>query len=431
MSLVFLYLIFTILLFEFLLERALDYLNSTYWSTDLPKELEGIYDKEKYLKSQNYLKHKQKYSIVLSTITFIVIILILMLGGVARLDNFILGYTVNPILRALIFFGIIGAVSSILLIPFKIYSVFVIEEKYGFNTMNPKTFILDTIKGWLLALMIGGGLLALIVWIYESTGNIFWLITWGVTTLFILFFTIFYSNLIVPLFNKQRVLDPGDLRDAIQSFALRTGFKLKDIYVIDGSKRSTKANAYFTGLGSKKRIVLFDTLIKNHSDEELVAVLAHEIGHYKKKHTLESLFLSIIQTGLMLFILSLFIQKNGMFAQAICGSLGGFSGIEVRQSFHMGALSFAMLYSPLAMILGLFMNMRSRKNEYEADRFAAINQQSECLQSALKKLSVNNLSNLKPHPLYVFFYYSHPPLLQRLSSLKDLSSLSPSTQSQS
>jgi len=431
MSLIFLYLILVILLFEYLLERILDFLNSTYWSTKLPKELEGIYDEEKYLKSQNYLQHKQKYSTVLSSLTFMVSLILLVFGGFAWLDNFIIQYTINPIWKAIMFFGTIGAVSSILLIPFEIYSTFVIEEKYGFNTMKPKTFILDTLKGWLLAITIGGGLLALIVWIFESVGNLFWLISWGVITIFILFFTYFYSNLIVPLFNKQRVLDPGDLRDAILAFALRTDFRIKDIYVIDGSKRSTKANAYFTGFGNKKRIVLFDTLIQNHSTEELVAVLAHEIGHYKKRHTVQALALSIIQTGLMLFILSLFIKKNGMLAQAICQSLSGFSGIEVGQSFHMGVLCFAMLYSPLGMVLGLFMNIRSRKNEYEADRFAAMNLQSESLQSALKKLSVTNLSNLRPHPLYVFFYYSHPPLLQRLSALKDLSSTLPSKQSQS
>jgi len=431
MSLIFLYLILFILLAGYLFERFLDYLNATWWSTRLPKELEGIYDEEKYLKSQCYLQEKQRYSIVLSSFTFLAISLFLVFGGIARLDNLVLGFTSNPVWRAILFYGALGAVSSLLLIPFEVYSVFVIEEKYGFNTMKSKTFILDTLKGWLLSIILGGGLLAIIVWIYEWAGNFFWLIAWGVIIFFLFFITVFYSNIIVPLFNKQRILDPGDLRDAIQEFSLRAGFKLKNIYVIDGSKRSTKANAYFTGLGSRKRIVLFDTLIQNHSTEEVVAVLAHEIGHYKKKHTLEAFLLSIIQTGLMLFILSLFIRKDGTFAKAICQSLSGFSGIEIKQSFHVGALGFVILYSPLATILNLLMNIRSRKNEYEADRFAAINHQSESLQSALKKLSINSLSNLRPHPLYVFFYYSHPPLLKRLSFLKDLSSSLPSKQSRS
>ncbi len=430
MSMILLYLLLFILFASYLLERILDYLNSTRWSTRLPKELEGIYDEEKYVKSQNYLQQKQRHSILLSSVTFIAISLFLCAGGFAYVDTFVLGITVNPIWRALLFYGILGAVSSVLMIPFEAYAVFVIEEKYGFNKMNIKTFILDTLKGWLLTIVLGGGILAVIVWIYGSTGNFFWLIAWGVIILFLLFFTVFYSNLIVPLFNKQRVLDPGDLRDAIREFAVRTGFRLKNIYVIDGSKRSTKANAYFTGLGRKKRIVLFDTLIQNHSVGEVVAVLAHEIGHYKKKHTREALILSILQTGLMLFIFSLFVRKDGTFAQEVCQSLAGFSGIGIRQSFHIGALGFAILYSPLATILNLLMNIRSRKNEYEADRFATLNDQSEPLQTALKKLSVDSLSNLQPHPLYVFFYYSHPPLLKRLSALKDLSSSLPSKQSQ-
>jgi len=232
--------------------------------------------------------------------------------------------------------------------------------------------------------------------------------------------SMFYSNLIVPLFNKQKPLESGELRDAIESFANKVGFRLKNIYVIDGSKRSTKANAYFTGLGGKKRIVLYDTLIKDHSTEELVGVLAHEIGHYKKRHTLQGIILSVMQTGLMLFILSLFIRQDSVLSASLCQALSGVTELQAIPSFHLGILAFGLLYSPLSLILGILESMLSRANEFAADRFAGINYNPIFLQNALKKLSVNQLSNLRPHPLYVFFHYSHPPLLSRLRALAEI-----------
>lgn len=420
MSSTFLYIILAILVFEYILERILAYLNSTYWSDHLPKELIGIYDEEKYRKSMAYEKQKQKFGLVVNTLTFLAMLVVLTLGGFGWLDHFIRNYTENPFLMALLFFGILGLVSSILSIPFELYHVFVLEEKFGFNRTTPKTFILDKIKGLIIGAIIGGGLLLLIIYIYLSTGNYFWIIAWVVIACFMIFMTMFYSNLIVPLFNKQKPLEPGTLRDAIEAFAIKVGFKLKNIYVIDGSKRSKRANAYFTGLGMKKRIVLYDTLINDHTTEELVAVLAHEIGHYKKKHTTLSIILSLLQTGLMLFILSLFIRRDSRLSQMLCQSLSGFAGVGIKQSFHMGILAFGLLYSPLSLILGILLNMLSRANEYQADRYAGLKYNPESLQNALKKLSVNNLSNLRPHPVYVFFYYSHPSLLQRLSALETL-----------
>lgn len=404
------YIIIGILIFDYLLERILDYLNSTYWSNTLPKELEGIYEEDKYCKSQDYEKVKQRFSLLTDSITFIAMMLMLIFGGFAYIDEFVRHYTTNPILMALFFFGILGLAADILSTPFSIYSTFVIEEKFGFNKTTPKTFILDKIKGLLLGAIIGGGLLALIVLIYISTGKWFWIIAWGAISVFMIFMTMFYSTLIVPIFNKQTPLKDGELRDAIENFARKVGFKLDNIFVIDGSKRSKKANAYFSGLGAKKRIVLYDTLINDHSVDELVAVLAHEIGHYKKKHTLTGIIISLSQTGLMLFILSLFIG-NPVLSEALGANEG---------SFHMGILAFGLLYSPLSLILGLVMNIVSRKNEYTADRFAGKNYNAQALIAALKRLSVNNLSNLKPHPVYVFFYYSHPPLLKRLNALKNL-----------
>ncbi len=410
MAVIIFYIIIGILIFDYTLERVLDYLNSTYWSNEIPKELEGIYEVEKYKKSQDYEKVKTRFSLLTSSLSLVAMLLMLFLGGFAWVDEFVRQYTTNSILMALMFFGIIGLAADILTTPLSIYSTFVIEEKFGFNKTTPKTFIFDKLKGWLLGAIIGGGLLSLIVWIYESTGEWFWLVAWGVIGGFTIFMTMFYSNIIVPMFNKQTPLENGTLRSSIESFAQKVGFKLKNIFVMDGSKRSTKANAYFTGLGAKKRIVLFDTLIKDHTDEELVGVLAHEIGHYKKKHTLTGTIITLLQTGLMLYILSLFIG-NPVLSQALGASEG---------SFHLGILAFGLLYSPLSLILGLGMNVMSRKNEFSADRYAGENFKPQPLQDALKKLSVNHLSNLRPHPAYVFFYYSHPPLLQRLQALGNI-----------
>lgn len=416
----FFYTILVILILDYSLERLLAYLNSTYWTDKLPEELQGIYDQEKYSKSQLYERSKMKFGLLHSTLTFVLMMIILLAGGFAWVDSFVRQFTANPIVVALLFFGIIGLASSLLSLPFDVYHVFVLEEKFGFNRTTVKTFVLDRLKGLLLTVILGGGFLSIIILIYTSSGNYFWLIAWGVITFFSIFMSMFYSNLIVPLFNKQKPLEPGPLRDAIEQFAGKVGFMLKNIYIIDGSKRSKKANAYFTGLGMKKRIVLYDTLILDHTIDELVAVLAHEIGHYKKKHTLLGILLSTLQTGLMLFLLSLFIRKDSALAQSLCQAVSGFSGLEIRQSFHVGILAFGLLYSPLSLILGLIMNRISRKHEYAADRFAGIQYDATALMDALKKLSVNNLSNLRPHPAYVFFYYSHPTLLQRLIALKKI-----------
>jgi STE24 endopeptidase len=401
--------ILVIVILDFILERILDFLNTTRWTEDLPAELEGIYDSEKYRKSQQYLKTNHKFSQVTEAFNFTLVLGMLLLGCFAFLDSYIREYTTNPILMSLLFFGILGLIADVLGTPFSVYATFVIEERFGFNKTTVKTFIFDKLKGLVLAALIGGGLLALIVWIYGATGPWFWLIAWGVISFFTVFITLFYSNIIVPLFNKQTPLEEGELRDAIEAFALKAGFNLKNIYVIDGSKRSTKANAYFTGLGRKKRIVLYDTLIKDHSTEELVAVLAHEIGHYKKKHTLIGTVVSILQTGLMLFILSRFLGSP-----YLSGALGA-----TVPSFHLSVLAFGILYTPFSVFIGLALNAFSRKHEFEADRFAATNYNGKNLSDALIRLSVNNLSNLRPHPAYVFFYYSHPPLLKRLKAIKE------------
>ncbi|HBF87829.1 MAG TPA: peptidase M48 [Bacteroidales bacterium] len=406
------FIIIGIIIFDFILERFLDYLNSTKWSEKLPTELEGIYDEEKYKKSQNYERVNHRFSYITSTFSLLLILVMLFFDGFAFVDKLARNYAENEILVSLLFFGIIMFASDLLNTPFTIYDTFVIEEKFGFNKTTVNTFILDKLKGWLLAIIIGGGLMWVIIWFYQFTPEYFWLLAWGVVSMFMIFMTMFYSSILVPLFNKQTPLEEGELKNAISEFSSKVGFKLKNIFVIDGSKRSTKANAYFTGLGAKKRIVLYDTLIKDLTTEEIVAVLAHEVGHYKKKHTLMNILLALVQTGITFYILGLLIG-NADLSKAL--------GVE-HVSFHIGLIAFGMLYSPISLIVGLFMNMLSRANEYQADAYAGNFYKKEFLISGLKKLSVNNLSNLTPHPVYVFFHYSHPTLLQRIVAMNKLKS---------
>lgn len=399
--------ILVILIFEYLTTRILDYLNNTWRNKKLPAELQGIYEEEKYKKSQEYGSVNSRFGLISGTFHFILVILMLILGGFAYFDEIALSFTNHPVWAALIFFGILFFLSDIISLPFSWYSTFVIEEKFGFNKTTIKTFILDKLKGWMLAIIIGGVLLGAIIWMYFQTGEMFWIYAWISLSGFSIFMTMFYSNLIVPLFNKQTPLEEGELRDAIEKFSKKAGFKLDNIYVIDGSKRSSKANAYFTGLGKKKRIVLYDTLIKDLNVNEIVAVLAHEIGHYKLKHTLVSLLLSIIQTGIIFYILSLFVGNKDLSL-----ALGA-----KDYRFELSLIAFGMLFSPISTVIGLFMNVFSRKNEYAADNFAKSFGLGNELISALKKLSVNNLSNLTPHPAYVFAYYSHPTLYQRIKNI--------------
>jgi STE24 endopeptidase len=397
------------IIFDFVLSRFLDYLNVKNYSATVPEAAKEYYEAEKYKKSQLYSKDKLKLSLISSSISFVLILALLFTDGFALLDNFARSYSSSSLWQLVIFFGVLGIASDIIGIPFSIYGIFVIEEKYGFNKTSPFRFITDKVKSWLLSIAIGLPLIALILWIYESSGSYFWLLVWAVITLFSVFMNMFYSNLIVPLFNKQTPLEEGELRTAIEKFALKADFKLQNIYVIDGSKRSTKANAYFAGLGPKKRIVLYDTLIEQHSIEELVAVLAHEIGHYKKKHTVKNLVMSVAQTGIILFIFSLLVDNPAM-SSALGAS---------ESSFHIGIIAFALIFSPINMILGIFSSVISRKYEYQADKFAAEKYDAEELSKALLILSANNLSNLTPHPTYVFFYYSHPPVLDRIKAMKE------------
>lgn len=402
------YILISILVISFIIDKVLDTLNAKHFDDKIPTELADVYDETEYKKSQAYKKSNKKFSTITGTFSFALTLIFFFADGFKYIDNFARSYADNSIPVALIFFGIIMLGSDILTTPFAYYQTFVIEEKFGFNKSTKKTFWLDKLKGWFMTILIGGGILAIIIWFYQQTGKNFWIYAWILVAVFSLFMNMFYAKLIVPLFNKQTPLEDGELKFAIEKYAISVGFKINNIFVIDGSKRSTKANAYFSGFGSQKRITLFDTLINDLETEEIVAVLAHEVGHYKKKHIIFNLITSIILTGFTLFILSLFINTP-LFSEAL--------GVATP-SFHIGLIAFGILYSPISEITGLFMNYVSRRFEYQADNFAKNTFASKPLITSLKKLSKNSLSNLTPHPAYVFMHYSHPTLFERVKNLE-------------
>lgn len=401
------FIILVILTADFVSERILSALNVKSSIKPIPDLLSGIYDQDKYQKQQSYFRANTRFGLLTSTVSFLVIFLMIVFGGFGWLDGIVQRWTANPILVSLIFFGILFLANDIISTPFEIYDIFVIEERFGFNKTTPKTFILDKLKGYALTAVLGGGIIALVMWFYQLNPQYFWLIAWACVTSVSLFISLFYSELIVPLFNKQTPLEAGELRDAIEKFSKKAGFELKNIFVIDGSKRSTKANAYFTGFWKKKRIVLYDTLINDLDTAEIVAVLAHEAGHSKYKHTLRNILINLPYTLLVFFLLGL-ILRSDVLAQALGGK---------EASFHLNILAFGILYSPVSMMLGLAMNVLSRKHEYQADGYVKENKMGEQLISALKKISSKSLSNLTPHPAYVFVNYLHPTLLQRVEKL--------------
>lgn len=407
------WIIILIITCDYLLGVYLDYLNKKQSSKGIPEELNGLYDSEKVEQQKQYFAANYHFNQISNLFSFIVLLLMFFLFGFAFFDNLVRSFSDNTIVVALLFFGLLYIANDLITIPFSAYHTFKIEEKFGFNKMTPVLFFTDILKEWIMTALLGGVIISLLMLIYQYTGGYFWIIGWAFMSLLSIFMMMFYSNLIVPLFNKQTPLEEGELRNKIEDFCQKVGFELDNLFVIDGSKRTTKANAYFSGLGRKKRIVLYDTLIEKLTPEEIVAVLAHEIGHYKHKHTLMMLILSIINTSLMFYLLSIALgtPENGnlYIAEALGSS---------HPSFQFGVIVFGILYTPISTFLGIFINYISRKNEYQADDFAKNNGLGTPLGEALKKLSTSSLSNLNPHPKYVFFHYSHPTLLQRLENLK-------------
>ena len=408
---VFLVIILAILIGEYLLNLIVETKNVRFLRTDLPDEFSGYYDRDKYRKSQEYLKENTRFGFITDSIATPVTIAFILFGGFNLIDQFARSFHLSTIPTGLIFAAVLMLASQIVAIPFSIYSTFVIEEKYGFNKTTPRTFVLDILKTWVLAAVIGGILFSAVLWFFEEAGPWAWAYCWIAVTLFQVFLLFVAPVVIMPIFNKFTPLEDGELRKAIEEYAKKQDFKLKGVFTMDGSKRSTKSNAFFTGFGRFRRIVLFDTLIEKQTKDELVSVLAHEMGHYKKKHILKSIVISIFTTGLMFYILSIFINNRELFA-----------AFQMQHtSIYASLFFFGFLYAPIDMILSVFGNMLSRRHEYEADGYAvATYRKPQSMITALKKLSVDNLSNLTPHPLKVFLTYSHPPVLERIRAIRKL-----------
>tara|TARA_B100000795_G_scaffold140159_1_gene104907 strand:+ start:627 stop:1859 length:1233 start_codon:yes stop_codon:yes gene_type:complete len=397
----------SIIVFNFLKDSLLDFLNSMHFENKVPEILSDVYDKEKYLKSQDYKKSQYKFTKYSRIFSLIIVLLFFNLEGFLILDNFSRNYFDSSISIGLFFFGIIFFANEIINLPFSIYFTFIIEEKYGFNKTNAKTFVFDILKSWALTIFFGGGILSFVIFQFELIGEKFWIVAWVFMTVLSVLINGLYAQIIVPLFHKQSKLENGELRTEIEKYAKKTGFDLSNIFVIDGSKRSTKANAYFSGFGKQKRVTLYDTLITKLSNNQIISVIAHEIGHYKKNHIIFNLIFSVFQTGIMLYILSLFIFQP-IFSEAL--------GVT-NHSFHIGLITFSILYTPISELFSLIFNVFSRKFEYQADEYAKNTFDGKHLLEALKTLSKDSLSNLTPHPKYVWWHYSHPTLFERITRL--------------
>lgn len=396
-----------LVIFNFLFTTVLEYLNDKNWKDNIPDEFKDFYDAESYIKAKNYKISRGKLSTVSSSLSFVFTLAMLYFFGFGLLSDLANSFSDSVILQSSAFFMILYLFNFVIGIPFSYYSTFEIEEKYGFNKTDIKTFILDKLKGLIITSVFILGLTSLAVLIIDFFSTGFWLWLWLGLSILMILLNMFYADLIVPIFNKLTPLENGELRDKIEAYSKKVGYSLKNIFVIDGSKRSSKANAFFSGLGPRKTIALYDTLIQKHSDEELVSVLAHEVGHFKKKHILLSMILTIFQLGIMCYLFELCMSYD-----LIANALG-----SSTMNFHIGIIAFSFLYSPVGLIIGVLMNILSRKNEFEADNYAKETYDGNSLSLALKKLSVDSLSNLYPHPFYVFIHYSHPPLIQRLSKL--------------
>ena len=393
---------------EFIISSVLSWLNTRWMTHPVPPELEGLYNEEKYRRQQDYMRTNKRVSLIARCVSFALTMVILLCGLLGWLDNLCKSWTQVPVLQVVLFLLIYNLFNTAIALPFSYYSTFVIEERFGFNRTTHKTFWLDTIKSFVVSTAISAALLGVVYWLYLTFGQQFWIWATLVVAVFILFFSMFYSNLIVPLFNKQTPLPEGELRDAITAALEDFGSRFKDIYIIDGSKHSTKANAYFTGFGPKKRIVLYDTLQDQMTNDEIVAVLAHEFGHYKHHDTFKNMFISIAMVAINLFVFSLLVSNPDLPA-----ALGG-----TAPSFILAMIAFSLLLSPIDILLNPASNAISRRNEYRADAFAARHGHGETLISGLKKLASHGLSNLTPHPLVVWFSYSHPTLAQRIRAIR-------------
>lgn len=396
------------LLLEHVLSLVADVLNLRHLEPELPPEFEGVYDEEAYRRSQEYTRARTRFGLVPGTVDLVVLLGFWGLGGFGWLDEIVRELGFGSVVTGLLFIGSLVLARTVLHLPFKVYSTFVLEERYGFNRTTPRTFVVDMVKGLVLTALLGAPLLAAVLWLFEAAGSWAWLACWTFTALFLVTVQVLAPTWILPLFNKFEPLQEGELRRALLGYAKGVDFPLDDVYVVDGSRRSSKANAFFTGFGKNKRVALFDTLIEKHSPDELVAVVAHEIGHYKRHHIVKGLVLAIAHLGVLFALLQVFLSHAGLF-----------EAFGTAPSVYAGLVFFGLLYTPIEMVLSVLLNRFSRHNEFEADAFSATTTRApETLIGALKRLSLDNLSNLTPHPFFVWLHYSHPPVLERIRALR-------------
>ncbi|WP_372364528.1 M48 family metallopeptidase [Candidatus Uabimicrobium sp. HlEnr_7] len=405
------WIILVTIVFSYILNLVSDLLNLSALKDNLPEEFNGIYDEESYQNSQKYTRVLTRFSFITDLFDLIVFLGFWFLGGFNYLDQYVRSFEFGPIQTGLLFIGILLFAGQIISIPFRLYRIFVIEEKFGFNKTTLKVFFTDLVKGMILGVILGGALISGILAFFTYAGPYAWAYAWAVTITFMLVIHYIAPAWIMPMFNKFTPLEEGELRDKIMSYAKSVNFPLQDLYIIDGSKRSTKANAFFTGMGKNKRIALFDTLVEKQTVPELVSVVAHEVGHFKLKHIFQGFMIGIIHTGITFYLLSIFLNHKELFDAFYMQDT----------SVYAGLIFFGMLFKPIEMILSIFMQLFSRKNEFEADRYAVdtAKEEPQALIGALKKLSRDNLSNLTPHPFYVFLHYSHPPVLTRIAAIRN------------
>ncbi|MFA6472715.1 MAG: M48 family metallopeptidase [Candidatus Latescibacterota bacterium] len=397
------------LLLDYFLNLLADILNLRKLSGEIPPDFSDVYDRETYRKSQEYTRAKTRFGIFVSTVSLAALLVFWFFGGFNWLDIFVRSWRLNQIVTGIVYIALLLLIKELFSLPFSAVDTFVIEERFGFNRTKPATFFTDLLKGLALAILLGGPILAVVLVFFEKTGVYAWLYCWVISTIFTLILQFIAPTWIMPLFNKFKPLEEGELKNGILDYAKSVDFPLTGVFVMDGSRRSSKSNAFFTGFGRNKRIALFDTLIAKHSIPELIAILAHEIGHYKKKHVIQGMIISIFHAGFVFFLLSLFLGNQTLF-QAF---------LMAHVSVYAGLIFFGLLYTPVELILSLLLNLLSRHNEYEADRFAVRTIPfPSALITALKNLAAHNLTNLSPHPFHVFLNYSHPPLPERIGAIE-------------
>ena len=412
---IFLVLVLLLILAEAMLNAGIDIANLRHVRLSIPAEFEGWYDQEKYARSQAYLKDTTRFDLLQIAVKTPILVAFILLGGFQWVDEAARSVGGGVVGVGLVFVGILVLLTQLLELPFSLYSTFVLEEKYGFNKTKPRTFAADWLKGLLLLALVGGPVFAAVVWFFARF-EWAWLISWIALTAVQIVLIYLAPVFIMPLFNKFTPLDDGDLRSAITDYAQQQGFTLKGIFTMDGSRRSTKSNAYFTGFGRWRRIVLFDTLVQKHSIRELVAIFAHEVGHYKLRHIRNMLAVAVLSTGLMFYVLSLFVTRPGLY-EAFRVPM---DPVGDAMPVYAGLVFFGFLYTPISHLLSLIQNLLSRRHEFEADAFAVRTAGApDAMIDALKKLSVDNLSDLTPHPWKVFVEYSHPPVLQRIAAIRE------------